>query len=94
MQIRVIEIDNFRSIKSCLWYPRPGINCLIGPGDSGKSTLLEAIDLCLGARRNWQFTDADFHVLDVDKPIRIAITVGDLEESFKKLEGFGNLVRS
>ena len=29
--------------------PAPGINCLIGPGDIGKSTLLDAIDLCMGA---------------------------------------------
>src|SRR5688500_15811710 len=94
MRIRAIEIDNFRSIKRCLWYPQPGINCLVGPGDSGKSTVLEAIDLCLGARRNWQFTDADFYELDSANPIRIAVTIGELEASFKKLEGFGHLVRS
>ncbi len=51
-----------------MWYPAPGINCLIGPGDSGKSSILDAIDLCLGARRNIQFTDADFHLLDVENP--------------------------
>ncbi|MGO4684118.1 AAA family ATPase [Hyphomicrobium sp. 2TAF46] len=40
-----------------------GLNCLIGPGDSGKSSVLEAIDFCLGARRNLQISDADFHRL-------------------------------
>jgi putative ATP-dependent endonuclease of OLD family len=93
-RIRAVEIENFRSIKRCTWFPRPGINCLIGPGDSGKSTLLEAIDLCLGARRNWQFTDADFHALDADSPIRIAVTIGDLDASFRRIEGRGSLVRS
>ena len=35
--IRVLEIENFRAVKSLHWLPGPGINCLVGPGDSGKS---------------------------------------------------------
>ncbi|MBB3394208.1 MULTISPECIES: AAA family ATPase [unclassified Rhizobium] len=50
--IRTIEIENFRGIKKLQWHPKPGVNCLIGPGDSGKSTILDAIDLCLGATRS------------------------------------------
>jgi putative ATP-dependent endonuclease of OLD family len=41
----------------------------MGPGDVSKSSILDAIDLCLGARRNVQFTDADFYNLNVEKPI-------------------------
>lgn len=48
-RIRKIEIANFRGIQQLVWCPSPGINCLIGTGDSGKSTVLDAIDLCLGA---------------------------------------------
>ncbi|WEZ86299.1 AAA family ATPase (plasmid) [Rhizobium sp. 32-5/1] len=81
--IRVVEIENFRAIKALRWLPGPGINCLIGPGDSGKSTVLDAIDLCLGARRSLTFTDADFHGLNYDTPIRIAITLGALEAPLK-----------
>lgn len=40
-RIRKIGIEHFRSIRSLAWHPGPGINCLIGPGDSGKSTILE-----------------------------------------------------
>ena len=36
-RIRKIEIANFRGIQLLAWCPTPGINCLIGPGDSGKS---------------------------------------------------------
>lgn len=43
-----VEIRNFRSIRLLTWQPSPGLNCLIGPGDSGKTTILDAIDLCLG----------------------------------------------
>ena len=69
-RLRKIEIQNFRSIKELAWLPSAGINCLIGPGDSGKSSILDAIDYCVGARRNIQFTDADFHGLDVERPIQ------------------------
>src|ERR1700752_4497949 len=68
--IRLIEIENFRAIRNLRWLPGPGVNCLIGPGDSGKSTILDAIDLCLGARRSLSFTDADFHAVDFSRPIR------------------------
>ena len=33
----------------------------LGPGDSGKSSILDAIDLCLGARRTVGFADTDFY---------------------------------
>ena len=62
--IRAITIQNFRTIKEFKWHPKPGLNCIIGPGDSGKSTILDAIDLTLGARRSYNFTDADFHGLN------------------------------
>lgn len=60
-RIRHVSIKNFRSIKELSWFPGPGLNCLIGPGDGGKSTVLDAIDLCLSGRRTATFTDADFH---------------------------------
>jgi len=92
-RIRQIEIRNFRSIREFIWWPAPGINCLIGPGDAGKSSILDAIDLCLGARRNIQFTDADFHNLDVAAPISITITIGELDDALKNMESYGNYLR-
>ena len=76
-----------------MWSPTPGINCLIGPGDSGKSTVLDAIDLCLGARRNVQISDVDFFGLDITVPISITLTLGDLHDSMRTLEGFGTFLR-
>ncbi|MEQ8697936.1 MAG: AAA family ATPase [Bauldia litoralis] len=92
-RIRAIEIKNFRGIRELIWFPADGINCLIGPGDSGKSSILDAIDLCLGARRNIQFRDSDFHLLDVDTPITIATTLGDLEANLKNLDTYGMYLR-
>lgn len=91
--IRKIKITNFRGLKHFEWQPSPGINCLIGPGDSGKSSILDAIDWCLGARRNIQITDADFHLLNVDTPIVITITLGDLGDSLKQFDSYGLYLR-
>ena len=91
--IRKIEIENFRGIKSLNWHPKPGLNCLIGSGDSGKSTILDAIDLCLGARRTFQFTDADFHGLAIAEPISITLTLGNLAPELKSIDGYGLYLR-
>src|SRR5690348_12427368 len=92
-RIRKIEIENFRGIRRIEWMPSPGINCLIGPGDSSKSSILDAIDYCVGARRNIQLTDADFHGLNVDQPIRISLTIGELDDALKNIDTYGLYVR-
>lgn len=92
-EIRHVAIQNFRSIKSLQWYPTTGLNCLIGPGDSGKSTLLDAIDLALGSRRSYPFNDADFYLMDTSADIKITITLGNLDESLKNIEAYGHFFR-
>lgn len=92
-RIRAIEVGNFRSLKEFKWFPSSGINCMIGPGDSGKSTVLDAIDLCLGARRNLQINDADFHCLDTETPITISITIGELDDGLKRIDTYGSFLR-
>jgi putative ATP-dependent endonuclease of OLD family len=92
-RIRAIRIDRFRGINQLVWFPRPGLNCLIGPGDSGKSSILDAVDLCLGARRNIEFSDADFYRMDVAAPIEIVVTIGDLDDGLKNLEAYGTYLR-
>jgi putative ATP-dependent endonuclease of OLD family len=92
-RIRKIEVRNFRSIQALDWCPSEGINCLIGPGDSGKSSILDAIDLCLGARRNLAIGDSDFFGLDVTKPIGIALSLGDLPDTLLNIESYGDFLR-
>lgn len=93
-RIRRLEIQNYRSIQHLIWFPNDGINCLIGPGDSGKSTILDAIDLCLGARRSAPISDTDFFGLDVNNPIRITATIGDLGNALKNLDAYGDHLQS
>lgn len=85
-----VEIQNFRSIRLLTWQPSPWLNCLIGPGDCGKTTILDAIDLCLGARRKVSFSDTDFLGLDVTQLISITLTLGSLSDSLKAMETYGN----
>lgn len=92
-RIRKVEIRNFRSIRTLDWCPAEGINCFIGPGDSGKSTILDAVDLCLGARRNLTITDADFFGLDVTQAISITLTLGALPDSLKNIDTYGEYLR-
>ena len=92
-RIRHIKIRNFRSIQALDWSPSAGVNCLIGPGDSGKSTILDAIDLCLGARRSNAFGDTDFYTLNVDVPMIIDVTLGELPPSLMDIDVYGDFLR-
>lgn len=92
-RIRKVEIRNFRSIRSLDWRPTEGINCLIGPGDNGKSTILDALDLCLGARRNLMVNDTDFFGLDATQDICISLTLGGLSDSLKNIDTYGEFLR-
>jgi len=80
LQIRQISVRNFRGIESLDWSPHGTLCCLVGPGDVGKSTILDAIEAVLGAR--WlQTSDSDFFQGDTSKPIEITATVGELPKS-------------
>jgi putative ATP-dependent endonuclease of OLD family len=92
-RVRRLEIQNFRSIQTFDWTPSNGVNCLIGPGDSGKSTILDAIDLCLGARRSAPFGDTDFFGLDVTRTIVITVTLGALPGALKNIDPYGEFLR-
>lgn len=85
-----LNVKNFRSIKELSWKPNHGMNCLIGVGDSGKTTILDAIDYCLGARRSAQFSDYDFHKTDTSEPIRILAALGALEPSLLSMDAYGD----
>jgi putative ATP-dependent endonuclease of OLD family len=40
--IRQLKIERFRGIKSLVWHPEPGVNVILGGGDVGKTTILDA----------------------------------------------------
>lgn len=92
MIIRHIKVQNFRGIRSLDWHILRRFVVLAGPGDVGKSTVFEAIDLALG--RSWYVpTDADFYDGNPGTPIVIEVTVGELPAPFKDLHQYGHSVR-
>jgi predicted ATP-dependent endonuclease of OLD family len=85
---------NFRGIKQLVWNPCSGTNCLIGPGDSGKTSVLDAIELAFASRNSITFDDTDFFNVDPKaNPIAITVTIGDLPNEFLKEDRYGHYLR-
>lgn len=93
MRLRQVQIERFRGIKWLDWNVGGGFVCLIGPGDSTKTTILDAIELALSPRWNVTFDDADFYEAKTNEPISITVTVGDLPDELKSDAKFGLLAR-
>ena len=89
MKIRMLDVSNFRGISKLTWSPNPGTSCLIGPGDSTKSTILTAIEYVLHPRHDLQILDTDFHNQNLGTPFDIQIVLGDLPPSFLSDDLFG-----
>lgn len=89
MRLRRLEIENFRGVKSLDWRHIGETAALVGPGDSGKSTILDAIERALSPKWNVPFDDTDFWELRTDAPIRIRATITELAESFYRDSKFG-----
>lgn len=93
MRIRRLEIEGYRGIRSLKWDPKGDFICLVGPGDSTKTTVLDALEAVLAPRWNVQFDDTDFYDAKTQEPILITATLGDLPEEFKRDSKYGYLTR-
>ncbi len=90
MQIRHLRIENFRGIKELDWAIKGDFICLIGPGDSTKSTILDAIELALTPRWEARFHDVDFYKADIsDKKIIVEVTISNPPVALLREEKFG-----
>ena len=58
--IRLLTIERFRGIEKLEWRPGKGVNVLLGGGDVGKTTILEAIALLLSPTNAGTLSDADY----------------------------------
>jgi hypothetical protein len=94
VKIRNIKIKNFRGVKKLDWnLPTGDVFCLIGKGDSSKSTILEAIRYTFYPQWNLILSDSDFYQCKVENSIVIEVTIGDLSEEFCSLNKYGNYLR-
>ncbi len=93
MYIKRLKINNFRGIKELNWKLNKNFVCLIGPGDSTKTTILVAIEWALYPYWNINVSDYDFYDCNVENNINIEVTIGDFPEEFLKEENFGLYLR-
>ncbi len=93
MKIRKLIIERFRGVNQFEWFPNADILCLVGSGDSTKSTILDAIEFVLSSRWNISFEDTDFYRADTSQPIEIKATIGELPEQLLKDSKFGLLLQ-
>lgn len=89
-RIRNIRIQNFRCFKNFeASFGDENFVVLIGRGDSGKSTILKAIDALLSPQWNYPFSDWDFFDGKVENPIVIEGDIVDLPNEVTTLECIG-----
>jgi putative ATP-dependent endonuclease of OLD family len=94
MRIRKVIIKNFRGIKALDWsLPVENIFCLIGKGDSSKSTIIDAIRYAFYPSWSLSLNDSDFFQCITDDPIVIEVTIGELIEEFCSLKKYGQCLR-
>lgn len=70
-----LGITRFRGIERLDWTPDEGINLLIGGGDTGKTTILDAISLLLSNSNTTQVRAEDYFEQDVDSGFAIEATL-------------------
>lgn len=75
MQIRKLKITRYRGLSEYEWQPIGGLNCLVGPADSGKSTLLNAISLLLTPTPSPAISEFDYYQRDISAGFEIEAVI-------------------
>lgn len=79
MQIRSLTIKRYRGIETFAWKPNPGVNCLVGPGDSFKSTVLAAISLLLAPYPLGACSEFDYYRRRLADGFEMEAYIGNLD---------------
>lgn len=94
-RIHSIHIENFRGIKKLdQTFLNEQFIVLIGRGDSGKTTILNAISYVLSPNWNINISDFDFYNSDITKNIVIEVAVGDLPNDLLTEQKIWSLYKS
>lgn len=93
--ISKISIKNFRGIRELSHeFGSEKFVVLIGRGDSGKSTILAAINAALSPSWNLSFSDLDFYNQDTSSPIEIELTIKELPLELLRDSKFGFYIQN
>ncbi len=90
-----LDIKNYRGIKHLTLKFKTDQNliCFIGRGDSGKTTILDAISSALSPSWNLNFYDTDFYNCDPNENIEITVSLIDFPEKYLSENKFGLYMR-
>ncbi len=70
-----LTIDKFRGVQELEWYPSEGMNFILGGGDTGKTTVLEAIDLLFSPSTSINVSETDYWMRDTATSFSIEAVV-------------------
>ena len=85
-----LNIKNFRGIRELEHtFGDSKFVCLVGRGDSGKTTVLDAISFALNSNWNLQLSDNDFYKGDVNNPIEIEVTLVEVDQRLLQESRYG-----
>ncbi len=89
-----LKIKNFRGIKTLDHNFSKDFICLVGRGDTGKTTILEAISYVLSPTWNISFCDTDFYNCNTSENIEIETTITDIPKELIADTKYGLYLRS
>jgi len=70
-KILKLTVSKFRGIEHLTWYPADGINLILGGGDTGKTTVLEAINLLFSPATSLAVAETDYWMRDLQQGFSI-----------------------
>jgi len=76
-----LAIQRFRCIKTLSWHPDKGVNLILGGGDVGKTTILDAIGLLLSPTNPTTLSDTDYHSRNIEAGFAVEAIVSLPPES-------------
>ena len=94
MKIELLEVKNYRGIKHFKHaFGDSPLVCFVGRCNSAKSTVLQAINLCLSPRWSLDVNDSDFHNADINEVITIRLTLSGVPEELIVETRYGLYIR-
>lgn len=89
-KIHTLKIKNFKGLQNFEQeFGFTDFVCLIGRGDSGKTTILEAISSVLSPSWNLTFYDTDFFNGNINQEIQIEVSLYDIPDELFNRNKFG-----
>lgn len=73
--IRRLSISHFRGLANLVWRPGPSVNLILGGGDVGKTTILDAIGLVLSPVNPSTLSDTDYFGRGIETGFEIEIVI-------------------